>query len=110
MGRIIAANNNKVLGEDKAFERQLPQNSNCNCRGGEKNCPMEGARCLDSNILYHAKVDEEGKLDACYVGLTANTFKVRYGNHKTSFKYSEKESTPASLGVCGASSMATTIT
>ena len=90
MGNIIAANNKKVLGEDKAFERQLPRNSNCNCRGGEKNCPMEGARCLDSNILYHAKVEEEGKPDAGYVGLTANTFKVRYGNHKTSFKYSAK--------------------
>ena len=79
-----------MLGEDKAFERQLPRNSNCNCRGGEKNCPMEGARCLDSNILYHAKVEEEGKPDVGYVGLTANTFKVRYGNHKTSFKYSAK--------------------
>ena len=46
---------------------------------------MEGARCLDSNILYHARVEEEGKPDAGYVGLTSNTFKVRYGNHKTSF-------------------------
>ena len=54
------------------------------------NCPMEGARCLDSNILYHARVEEEGKPDAGYVGLTANTFKVRYGNHKTSFKHSAK--------------------
>ena len=34
--------------------------------------------------------EEEGKPDAGYVGLTANTFKVRYGNHKTSFKYSAK--------------------
>ena len=48
--------------------------------------------------------------EAGYMGLTANSFKVRYGNHKTSFKYSEKESTPASLGLCGASRMATTIT
>ena len=90
MGKIIAANNIKVLGEDKAFERQLPRNSNCNCRGGTVNCPIEGARCQDSNILYQAKVEEEGKPDATYVGLTSNTFKVRYGNHKTSFKYSAK--------------------
>ena len=90
MGKIIAANNIKVLGEDKAFERQLPRNSNCNCRGGTVNCPMEGARCQDSNILYQAKVEEEGKPDATYVGLTSNSFKVRYGNHKTSFKYSAK--------------------
>jgi len=33
---------------------------------------------------------KEGKPDAGYVGLTANTFKVRYGNHKTSFKHSAK--------------------
>ena len=45
---------------------------------------------MDSNILYHARVEEEGKPDAGYVGLTANTFKVRYGNHKTSFKHSAK--------------------
>ena len=45
---------------------------------------------MDSNILYHARVEEESKPDAGYVGLTANTFKVRYGNHKTSFKYSAK--------------------
>ena len=41
-------------------------------------------RCSDSNYLYHAKVEEEGKSDASYVGLTDNTVKVRYGNHKTS--------------------------
>ena len=31
MAKIIAANNNKVLGEDKVFERHLPKNSNRNC-------------------------------------------------------------------------------
>ena len=48
--------------------------------------------------------------EAGYIGLTVNSFKVRYGIHKTSFKYNEKESTPASLGLCGASRMVTTIT
>ena len=31
MAKIIAANNNKVLGEDKVFERHLPKHSNRNC-------------------------------------------------------------------------------
>ena len=31
MAKIIAANNSKVLGEDKVFERHLPKNSNRNC-------------------------------------------------------------------------------
>ena len=61
---------------------------------------MEGARCLDSNILYHAKVEEEGKPDAGYVGLTAKTFKVRYGNHKTSFKNSAKGTNSSLAGAC----------
>ena len=58
LAKIIAANNNKVLSEDKRFEQQLPGNSNCNCRGGNESCPMEGAMCKDTNLLYQATVVE----------------------------------------------------
>ena len=90
ISKIIAANNNKVLGEDKRFEQQLPRNSNCNCRGGTENCPMDGARCQDTNTMYQATVTVPGRPDATYTGISAPPFKVRYGNHKSSFAHSAK--------------------
>ena len=90
LSKIISGHNSKVLGEDKRFERQLPRNSNCNCRGGTVNCPMDGARCKDASVMYGATVAEPGKPDATYTGITAPPWKTRYGNHKTSFSHSEK--------------------
>ena len=90
LSKIIAANNNKVLSEDKRFEQQLPRNSNCNCRGGTESCPMEGARCKDTNTLYLATVHETSKPDAIYAGISAPSWKIRYGNHTHSFRHSGK--------------------
>ena len=90
ISKIIAANNNKVLSEDRRFEQQLPRNSNCNCRGGTESCPMEGARCKDTNTLYGATVHEIGKPDATYAGISAPSWKIRYGNHTHSFRHSGK--------------------
>ena len=90
LAKIIAANNNKVLSKDKRFEQQLPGNSNCNCRGGNESCPMEGAMCKDTNLLYQATVVEPGKPDATYAGISAPSWKIRYGNHTHSFRHSGK--------------------
>ena len=46
LAKIIAANNNKVLSEDKVFKRQLPQNSNCNCNC---NCASRMATFLSTS-------------------------------------------------------------
>ena len=63
---------------------------NCNCQGKNAICVMEGGRCKDSGVVYQAEVTAEGKPAKKYVGITAGSWKLRYGNHKTSFKYSHK--------------------
>ena len=98
LAKLVAANNNKVLGEDKRFEQQLPRNSNCNCRGGTESCPMEGARCKDTNLLYGATVVEPGKPDATYAGISAPSWKIRYGNHTHSFRHSGKRGNTSLAG------------
>ena len=98
LAKIIAANNNKVLSEDKRFEQQLPGNSNCNCRGGNESCPMEGAMCKDTNLLYQATVVEPGKPDATYAGISAPSWKIRYGNHTHSFRHSGKRGNTSLAG------------
>ena len=51
---------------------------------------MDGARCLDTNVIYQAEVTAVGKKKEGYVGMAAPPWKSRYGNHKTDFKYSSK--------------------
>ena len=55
----------------------------CNCRS-KPNCPLQG-KCLVDNLVYQAEVETD-KERQTYVGLSSTTFKVRYGNHKSSFK------------------------
>ena len=82
---IISGHNKKILNsEDKADQ------PSCNCRGGISTCPMEG-KCLNKSIIYKASVKSKNKT-CTYLGLSANTFKERLGNHKLSFnhqKYSQ---------------------
>ena len=54
----------------------------CNCRE-KQNCPLQN-RCLERNIVYQATVKTQDS-EETYVGVTENTFKIRYGNHKQSF-------------------------
>ena len=55
----------------------------CNCRS-KPNCPLQG-KCLVDNLVYQAEVETD-KERQTYVGLSSTTFKVRYANHKSSFK------------------------
>ena len=41
-------------------------------------------------MIYQADVTAAGKKKEGYVGMSAPPFKVRYGNHKTDFKYPGK--------------------
>ena len=57
----------------------------CNCRQ-PPNCPLDG-NCLKSAVIYQATVATEDNRPAeTYVGLTENSFKTRYSNHKSSFR------------------------
>ena len=63
----------------------------CNCRT-KKDCPMDG-QCLTECTVYQATVTET-KTDKSetYIGLTGDSFKTRYGNHKKSFTHERYKS------------------
>ena len=57
----------------------------CNCHQ-LAHCPLDG-NCLKSAVIYQATVATEDNRPAeTYVGLTENSFKTRYSNHKSSFR------------------------
>ncbi|XP_067940660.1 uncharacterized protein [Watersipora subatra] len=60
----------------------------CNCRN-RASCPMDG-KCLTENAVYQATVTTNNGTEETYVGLTQNTFKTRYTNHKASFNHTSK--------------------
>ena len=86
MGSIIAKQNSKILKNNKEQD-QTQQNVSCNCNNKDE-CPTPG-KCLTEAIIYQATVNSENK-EETYIGLTANSMKVRFTDHKNSFKYEEK--------------------
>ena len=86
VSQLIAKGNKKKLGNG-----QLNEQGNkplCNCPKNNA-CPVEG-KCLEEQIIYQAKVKTESNTET-YIGLTGNTFKERFTQHKCSFnnlKYS----------------------
>ena len=82
---IISGRNKKVM--NKSLAKTVDKK--CNCRGGEKNCPMDG-KCLEKEIVYKAETKVGDKISS-YIGLTASTFKERYRNHVSSFNNSKYE-------------------
>ena len=81
--QIISSHNSKVLADKQTPE--TPEKK-CNCRS-KKTCPLDG-KCLEKCIVYQATV-KETKTDKTesYIGLTADSFKTRYGNHLKSFNH-----------------------
>ena len=81
---MIAKHNAKI-----AYPRLAQEEKLCNCRKKDE-CPLDG-KCLSSNIIYQATVTTENGSKDTYVGLTANTFKQRLAQHKSSFKNKAKK-------------------
>ena len=73
----ISRHNSKML----SVEKNDPP-PRCNCQDPSK-CPLP-TKCTVKNIVYRATVTSTGAVEK-YVGLTANTFKDRYGGHKQDF-------------------------
>ena len=86
----IDGHNKSVLSKKNVATR------NCNCRK-PADCPMNGD-CLKQSVVYQATVStNDGRPDQTYVGLTENSFKTRFANHKASFSTpSKKHSTELS--------------
>lgn len=77
---VIDQHNRRTL--NKYNKQPIEHHKTCNCRKKEE-CPLNG-KCLSENLIYKATVESKNKVET-YVGLTANTFKTRYQNHKSSF-------------------------
>ena len=61
----------------------------CNCIV-KTECPLSG-NCLKESVVYQATVStEDHNPPQTYVGLTENSFKTRYSNHKSSFSHANK--------------------
>ena len=77
---IISGHNKRLLNTNDNTSNTPP----CNCRGGIRNCPLEG-KCQINSVVYKAEVSHEDK-KATYIGAATN-FKERYRNHILSFKH-----------------------
>ena len=91
LGKIVAGHNAKVT-SPPTIDLKDP---NCNCQGKDAVCMMEGSRCKDAGVVYQAEVTAEGKPLMKYVGVSAPSWKLRYGNHKASFRHAAKRKLPS---------------
>ena len=61
----------------------------CNCRKANE-CPLS-KKCSTESVVYQATVTStSADSPQTYIGLTENSFKTRYTNHKASFKKYDK--------------------
>ena len=80
MKKIISSHNAKII---QNSENETEARA-CNC-SKNATCPLDG-NCLATNIIYQATVTQADGVENTYIGLTARTFKVRWGEHKQSFR------------------------
>ena len=78
---IINSHNKKIIDEEKPTISR----GTCNCNNNNE-CPLNG-ECTSTNVLYEAKITSTmANYDTkTYKGITAPSFKMRYGNHIKSF-------------------------
>ena len=79
--QFISGHNKKILKKNEPKKAEKV----CNCRGGVKNCPVEG-NCRKQEVIYEVEVSADQKENKSYIGSTATEFKDRYGNHKSDCK------------------------
>ena len=88
MQKIIAGKNSKILNQEEVTPRK------CSCPKNAT-CPLNG-QCLESNIIYHAKVTQNTQKNRNYIGLASTDFKARLGQHRQTFKNKNKSQTSIS--------------
>ena len=87
MHNIISTHNRKILSE-----QSVDDDARCSCQGPNKiSCPVPG-ECARSKVVYHATVKHTNGSTAEYIGSTEPSFKLRYGNHKKSFRHADYQS------------------
>lgn len=89
---IIKGHNNNILKKYENKDNISTSNKKyCNCRNRD-DCPLTGD-CQNKGLIYQATVTsaDNDNIKETYVGLTENSFKTRYYNHKTSFNNKNKQ-------------------
>ena len=83
--QIIDNHNKKILKTHNNNTLDTKTDKTCNCRRKET-CPLTG-NCLQSSLIYQATViRKDNNTSETYVGLTENSFKIRFRNHTSSFR------------------------
>ena len=82
--QIIDGHNKAILKKAETTTLQPDEGKKRNCRKKE-DCPLNG-ECMVHEVVYQATVTTENTTET-YIGLTANNFKARYGNHQMSIIY-----------------------
>ena len=81
---MIKAHNNKIFSEEK-----IEDQPKCNCWQKDA-CPLE-ENCLEKELTYQCNLKENNTSGGVnYNGLTENTFRGRFYNHRKSFKNESK--------------------
>ena len=75
---FISRHNSKLLNQAET----ITPAERCNCNDPSQ-CPLPN-KCTITNIVYQA-TPKTDTTEENYVGLTAPSFKIRYGNHKQDF-------------------------
>ena len=83
----MSTHNKKVLEKNDPRPDETPS---CNCAG---QCILPN-ECRTECVVYKASTVKTGK-QIQYIGSTANEFKIRYRNHKSSFKNENKKNETA---------------
>ena len=81
MGAIISKHK-KILSNNDSNDKL------CNCRS-QRNCPLDNKR-LTTSLIYNAQVTSTTSNQTTtknYIGLTEETFKQRYTQHKSTFTH-----------------------
>ena len=81
MARIIKSHNAKIQGK---VDASSALDKRCNCRK-KGLCPLDDP-CLTNNIVYKATVTTSPGDAEVSIGMTEHSFKMRFNNHKVSFK------------------------
>ena len=79
---VISQHNKSVLLKGGATSTAI-KSSTCNCRI-TKECPLQN-KCQTKCVVYKAEVITSNSKPKVYIGMTGNTFKERFNNHKKSF-------------------------
>ena len=70
------------------MDDRIPSDEKCSCRI-KTECSLPG-KCQIQSVIYHSTVKTATK-EETYIGLTANSFKARFGGQKSSFKYESRK-------------------